>query len=170
LNFLSISILVLDKNSINTLLLGIGNDILTDDAIGPKLVKRLETNLKGGGLSFHTAAVGGMEIIEFISGYQKVIIIDAIRTKEGIPGTVSHFTPADFKETLHLSSFHDMNFLTALEFAKKLNLQLPGQIDIIAIEIVEDLTFSNEFSPIIAEKFDQIYNEVVRLVYKIIND
>ncbi len=160
----------MDKNSINTLLLGIGNDILTDDAIGPKLVRKLEADLAIHGLAFHTAAVGGMEIIEYISGYHKVIIIDAIRTKDGIPGTVSHFTPGDFKETLHLSSFHDMNFLIALEFAKKLDLQLPDQINIIAIEIVEDLTFSNEFSPIISKMYDQIYSEVARLVYKIISN
>ena len=152
------------------LILGIGNDILTDDALGPKLVRRLETDLKGEGLSFHTAAAGGMEIIEFIVGYPKVIIIDAIRTKEGVPGTVYHFTPANFKETLHLSSFHDMNFLTALKFAEKLDLQLPEQINIIAIEIVDDLNFSNDFSPEITRKLDQVCSNVKDMLMELLKD
>jgi len=58
--------------------------------------------------------------------------------------------------------------LTALEFAKSMNMQLPSQIDIIAIEIVEDLTFSNDFSPMIANKSEQIYKEVSWLVNRLI--
>jgi len=158
----------LKKNAQNILILGIGNDILSDDAIGPKLAKRLEEDLHQNELSFGTLAVGGMEILEFICGYEKVIMIDAIRTNERDPGTVFHMTPDDFKETLHLSSFHDMSFLTALEFAKSMNMQLPSQIDIIAIEIVEDLTFSNDFSPMIANKSEQIYKEVSWLVNRLI--
>lgn len=156
------------KTDYKILILGIGNDILTDDAIGPKLVNHLKTNLSHKEFSFHIAAVGGMEIIEFICGFNTVIIIDAIRTKDGIPGTVYHLTPEDFKETLHLSSFHDMNFLTALEFARRMDIQLPEQIDIIAIEIVEDLTFSNDFSPVISRKYKQICKEVSRLVTELI--
>jgi hydrogenase maturation protease len=153
----------------NTLILGIGNDILADDGIGPKLVNRLQTDLKIDQVSYHTLAIGGMGIIEFISDYGRVIIIDAMRTREGIPGSVYHLTPDVFKETLHLSNFHDMTFLTALKFAEKINMPIPRQIDIIAIEIVEDLNFSNAFSLQIAEKYDRIYNEVNQLVINLIN-
>ena len=98
------------KNAKKILILGIGNDILSDDAIGPKLVTRLKTELQLNEVSFCSLAKGGMEIIEFISDYEKVVLIDAIRTNEVDPGTVFHMTPDDFKETLHLSSFHDMSF------------------------------------------------------------
>lgn len=157
------------KNAQKILILGIGNDILSDDAIGPKLVKRLKAELQLNEVSFCSLAKGGMEIIEFISDYEKVVLIDAIRTNEMDPGTVFHMTPDDFQETLHLSSFHDMSFLTALEFAKRMNMQVPNQIDIIAIEIVEDLTFSDDFSPIIANKSEQIYKDVSLLVQKLID-
>lgn len=142
------------------LILGIGNDILTDDAIGPKIVKRLQEDLSYDNISFLTAAAGGLEILEMIKNYQQVIIIDAIKTRDGIPGTVYYLTPENFKETLHISSFHDVSFLTALKLAAKLEIPVPGRIDIIAIEIVEDLTFSNDFSEEIAPKYDNIYSEI----------
>ena len=44
------------------------------------------------------------------------------------------------------------------------------QIDIIAIEIVDDLTFSNDFSPEISRKFDQIYSEVKEMLMELIKD
>ncbi|MCK5209403.1 MAG: hydrogenase maturation protease [Cyclobacteriaceae bacterium] len=150
------------------LILGIGNDILTDDGIGPKLVQELQKAMDHTKVTFHTAAIGGLEIIEMIRGYERAIIIDGIKTKDGVPGTIYKLTPANFKETLHLSSFHDVSFLTALDLAEKMEIPIPYQIDIIAIEIVEDLTFSNEFSPSIAGNYKQIFEDVLEIVQKLI--
>ncbi len=151
-----------EKN--NMLILGIGNEILTDDGIGPKLVRELEHTLNLPDVVFRTASLGGLEIIDLIRGYTHVIIIDAIRTKTGKPGTVYHLTPDDFRETLHVSNFHDISFLPALELAKRMKIEVPEHIDIIAIEIVEDLTFSNEFSPEIAKNYDDIKRRVLDLI------
>ena len=41
-----------------TLILGMGNDILTDDGIGPKLVKKMQGTLDHPQLVFGTAALG----------------------------------------------------------------------------------------------------------------
>jgi hydrogenase maturation protease len=150
------------------LILGIGNDILSDDAIGPKIVKRLQEDISSDNISFLTAAAGGLEILEMIKNYQQVLIIDAIKTRDGIPGTIYYLTPDNFKETLHISSFHDVSFLTALELAKKLEIPIPSRIDIIAVEIVEDLTFSNEFSEDIASKYDIIYQDILKSVDEMI--
>ncbi len=160
----------MEKAEKGTLVLGIGNDILTDDGIGPKLVNELQKKLDLPAVTFMTAAAGGMDILEMIRDYKKVIIIDAIKTRDGIPGTVYFLTPADFRETLHISSFHDISFLTALDLAEKLDIPIPGQVSIIAIEIVEDLTFSNEFSPPIAAKYDRIRQEVMEMVQNLVTN
>ncbi len=150
----------MEEKSNNILILGIGNDILTDDAIGPKLARDLQKDLTNENISFMTAAAGGLEILEMIKEFYRVVIIDAIKTRGGIPGTIYYLTPANFKETLHISSFHDVNFLTALKLAEKLEISIPEQIDIIAIEIVEDLTFSNDFSKELASRYEDIYREI----------
>ena len=153
---------------VKILVLGIGNEILMDDGIGPRLVKKLKEKFPNPGIKYETTWMGGLDILEFIQGYQTVIFIDAIKTKDGIPGTVYQFTPSDFKETLHLSSLHDLSFLTAIEMGKKIGLNIPENIHIIAIEIVEDKIFGESFTTKIQEKYQEIFESVVNFIQLII--
>jgi hydrogenase maturation protease len=104
--------------------------------------------------------MGGLEILELIREYHTVVILDAIRTKDGMPGDVYYFNPSDFHETMHLSNLHDVNFITALELAKKIKLSIPETIHIIAVEIVEDLEFGRSLSPELEEKYPEIFQRV----------
>jgi hydrogenase maturation protease len=146
------------------LVLGIGNDILTDDGIGPKLLTDLQKENFSENIDFKKLFLGGLEIIELIQGYEQVIFIDAVITANGVPGTVYHYTPDDFNETLHLSNLHDANFLTALELGRKMNMKIPSRIDIIAIEILEDRVFSDRFTPEIEKKYPDILKAVTNLI------
>jgi len=156
----------MNRNKI--LIHGIGNEILTDDGIGPKLVKSLKGNLSKNDIDFETAFLGGLEILEHIQGYNTVIFIDAIKTKDGIPGTVYQLSPENFDTTVHLSSVHDVSFLTSVALGKKLGLDIPQSIHIIAVEIVEDRIFDDNFTPQIQEKYEEIFNEVKEITERII--
>jgi hydrogenase maturation protease len=150
------------------LVLGIGNNILTDDGIGWRLVHDLIKLISDDEVKFDSACCGGLELVEYIKDYMQVVLIDAIRTKEGIPGDVYWFIPADLKETSHLSNLHDVSFLTALKLYDNLNLGLPNDIHIIAVEIVEDMEFSEEFSFQLRERYPEILENVLGIVKKII--
>jgi hydrogenase maturation protease len=156
----------MNRNKI--LIHGIGNEILTDDGIGPSLVKKLKGNLSNKDIDFETAFVGGLELLEYIQGYHTVIFIDAIRTRDGIPGTVYQLSPKNFNTTIHLSSIHDVSFLTSVALGKKLGLDMPRRIYIIAVEIVEDRIFDDNFSPLIQQKYEEIFNKVKELIEKIL--
>ena len=147
-----------------TLILGLGNDILTDDGIGPRLVRDLSQIFNGQDIFFNTASCGGLEIMGYIRGYRKVIFIDAIRTMNGKPGNVYHFIPSDFTETSHLSNVHDISFITALKMGKILELDLPSDLHIIAVEIVEDMEFSEDFTPSVKESYPGILEKVTALI------
>ena len=82
----------------NTLILGLGNDLLSDDGIGPKLIQNLRSHFDQEIISFKTSPVGGLELIDILKGYQKVIVIDAIKTGSNTPGTVLHLTPANYRD------------------------------------------------------------------------
>jgi hydrogenase maturation protease len=142
------------------MILGIGNDILSDDGIGPKIVKALESKYSIPGMEYHTTALGGLDILEFINGYHWVVFIDAIKTRGGIPGAVYEFTPEDFKDTLHLNNIHDVSFLTAIEMGKQLGLGIPKYMYIFAIEIIEDQVFGEDFSPPLQKRYEQIVIEI----------
>jgi hydrogenase maturation protease len=151
-----------------TLILGLGNDILTDDGIGPRLVRDLDRVNQNPSVRFDVAGCGGLEIIEYIKGYKKVVFIDAIRTRSGKPGDVYYFNPSDFQETSHLSNLHDVYFLTALKLGNVLELDLPADLHFIAVEIVEDMEFNEELTPQLADKYSAIFDEVHEIVSKLI--
>jgi hydrogenase maturation protease len=147
-----------------TLILGLGNDILTDDGIGPRLVHDLGQMIDQSDVKFDTACCGGLEIVEYIKDYEKVVFIDAIRTRDGKPGDVYYFLPSDFQETMHLSNLHDVNFLIALNLGRILEMNLPSDLHIIAVEIIEDMEFSKEFTMPLKEKYPIILEKVLVLL------
>jgi len=142
------------------LVFGIGNELLTDDGIGPKLIQCLRKSHPNENLVYESAFVGGLDILDIIKGYSQVVFIDAIKTKNGIPGTIYLFTPNDFKETLHLSNLHDIKFLTAIELGRRLNYDIPATIKIIAIEIIEDRVYNDHFSPEIKKLYPAIHQKI----------
>ena len=148
------------------LVLGIGNKILTDDGIGVRLAEDLEHRFQNPLIRFKTSCAGGLEVVEIMEGYDDVIILDAIKTAEGKPGSIYGYTVDDFKETLHISSFHDISFLIALEFGKKSGMRIPGNIQILAVEIVEDLAFNENFSEDIASRYLEIKNKIYEFLQK----
>jgi hydrogenase maturation protease len=143
-----------------TLILGVGNDILMDDGIGPRLVNDLSRELQIPGAEFKSACVGGLELVESIQGFQRLIIIDAIKTDNGIPGAVYYFNQDTYSETLHLSNLHDISFLQALKLAEILGMMVPEAIHIIAIEIKEDKIFGSEFTPELQAKYHEIKSKI----------
>ena len=138
------------------MILGLGNKILGDDGIGPRLTEDLQTQIPGSDISFSISALGGMELIDLMSGFSFVVIIDGIMTGEGKPGNVYFMNAEDHLETLHLSSFHDMKFDTMLEYTRKIGVQMPQAIEIIAVEIEEDTLFSDSFTPHVQRKYPSI--------------
>lgn len=146
-----------------TLILGLGNDILSDDRIGPQLVRDLSSRMKSDNLHLDIAASGGFEIAEYLRDFDKVIIIDAIRTNNGIPGDTYCFVPSDFTDSKFLPSFHDIDFLTALKLGNTLHQGLP-EIHIIAIEILEGMVFSEELTPPIKKRYGEILDNVTELI------
>jgi len=151
------------------LVLGIGNTILSDDGIGPKIIRDLSLVFNERNISFKEACCGGIEIAELISGYDCVVFIDAIRTLEGKPGDIYYFDFFDFRETMHLSNFHDLNFITAIELARSIGMNLPSSIHIIGIEILTDSEFGEDLSQPLKERYCMILEEIKRFIEEIAN-
>lgn len=151
------------------LILGIGNEILSDDAIGPRLVKDLERRTKREDIEFLTSGNGGLEIMEYLYGFKQVIFVDAIRSSGSKPGHVFHFVPSDFRETSNLSNLHDVNFITALTLGKILEPEFPSDLHIIAVEIIEDREFSERLTPSLEKLYPEILEKVEEEIRQIIN-
>ncbi|MGD8454356.1 MAG: hydrogenase maturation protease [Phycisphaerae bacterium] len=130
-----------------TLVLGLGNPLLTDDAVGLRVLEQLRPVLAGRpDLELAEDYWGGLRLMERIVGYERVIIIDAQRTGAP-PGTVCVLDTAG--PTQHGDSVHDMDLWTALEFGRRAGAELPaaGDIRIVAIEAADVETFGEQCTP-----------------------
>ena len=128
-----------------TLVLGLGNPILSDDGVGLRVAAGLEGRARRR-RNGHRGNLAGLDLLELLSGYDRAIIIDAIQTEGGQPGRIYRLDPGAFQTTRHAASTHDVNLATALELGKRLGLPLP-RIDILAIEVADTSRFSEECTP-----------------------
>ena len=130
-----------------TLILGLGNPILSDDGVGLLVARVLQSRLKQQEITVMEASIAGLDFLELLAGYDRVIIIDAIQTSQGKAGQIYRFGPDALDATRHASTPHDINFATALELGKRLGLVLPQQITIFAIEVEDVSSFSEQCTP-----------------------
>ena len=149
------------------LILGIGNDILTDDGIGVRIIDDVQKLNFPSGIIFEKGTVGGLEILDMIQCYKEVVFFEAIKTIDGKPGEVYHMVLSDFIETCHLSNLHDVSFIQAIQLGKKLGFSLPDKISIFAVEIVEDRVFSRNFTPELEKCYPSILKEAESFIRKI---
>ena len=106
----------------------------------------------------------GIRLMELLAGYDKAIIIDAIQTPGGEVGEIYHFDISDLRATRHSASVHDLNLATALEQGERIGLSLPHEITIIAIEISQINTFSEECSPEVAQAIPGAANLAAQII------
>lgn len=125
-------------------ILGMGNTLLNDDAVGIIVKRYLQLHLNNScKIDFKETSWGGFRIIDLLRGYDYAIVIDSIKTGQKECGYIHHLKTSDLLPTLRLNSYHDINFITAIKLAEALNEKMPSDIDIFAVE-VEDTTMISE--------------------------
>jgi hydrogenase maturation protease len=149
-----------------TLVLGLGNPILSDDGVGIKVAHEVANQLNSPQVTVAETSGAGLSLLDSIAGYDKVIIIDAIQTKEGQAGQIYRMRTEDFSLTKHLSSPHQINLVTALELGKMLNLAMPQEITVFAVEAKDITSFSEKCTP----EVEQVIPEVVKMVLQELNE
>jgi len=142
------------------LVLGIGNPILSDDGVGIKVAQEVGTKLNDPQVTVSETSAAGLSLLDSIIDYDKVIIIDAIQTEEGKAGQIYRMKPGNFSFAKHISSPHQINLVTALELGKMLNLNMPQEISIFAVEAKDTTSFSEACTP----EVEQAIPEAVKMV------
>ena len=129
------------------LLLGLGNDILTDDAIGLLLVRQLRDEFAGDArLDVCETQEMGLALLDFLSGYREVVLVDAIQTGRVPPGTVHELDAAGLK-SLTGRTPHFLGVGETLALGKQLDLPMPARVRIFAIEVADAHTLGTQLTP-----------------------
>lgn len=106
--------------------------------------------------------------MERLEGCQRAILVDSMETGQSPVGSVRVFpldelpNPSDS----HSASAHDTSLLTALETGRRMGLDLPEKITVVAIEAATVHNFSEELSPAVAAAVPVAIQAVLKLLAK----
>ena len=139
-----------------TLILALGNPILSDDRVGWEIADRLAARLPADAFDILKESGATFDLVRRISEYDRLILIDAIQLGTAPLGTLHRFTLEDFQSSIRHSSAHDINFATALEMGRQMGYGIPADIRIYGVEVKELRHFSESLTPEIAGKVDEI--------------
>lgn len=146
-----------------TLVVGLGNTILTDDGVGIYVVREVAARCHMDNVAFAEASVGGLRLLDTMAGFQRVILIDAIQTRGGQVGDIYRLHPNDLRASLHAGSTHDLSLPGALAFGRGMGMALPDDENIVifAIEVDDVLTFGESCTDAVTEAIPRAVEAVV---------
>jgi hydrogenase maturation protease len=148
------------------LLLGIGSPIVCDDGLGFRVVEEIK-NMNLPDLDTDQQSVSGLDLIEIMMDYKKVVVVDAIVTEKYPAGTVMLLEPEDFKNALHGTNPHETNIHMAIELGKRLFPgRMPTDIQFIAVEVNDVYTVTD----VMTEDVEKAVPAAVQATLKVLND
>ena len=143
----------------NTLILGIGNPILTDDGVGIKIAQKIkEENPE---LEVIETSEAGIALLDLIAGYDKLVIIDSIKTGQEKPGKVYKLRLEDLKPAVDSASSHGVDIATAFELGRGLGYRMPKYISLYAVEIKDNTTFGEDCTEEVEERIPFIMSQII---------
>lgn len=131
------------------LVLGLGNEIMGDDAVGLFVARELKTRW-GRALDVVEASIAGFALLDLLKGFDRVLIVDAIATGNSPPGTVVELSPDEFQKKSTFSP-HFVGLTDVVGLADKLDIPFPPTIRILGIEVEDPFVVREGLSETIAE-------------------
>jgi hydrogenase maturation protease len=143
-----------------TLILGLGNPLLGDDAIGLLVAGHLRERLQGrDDVDVQEDETGGLRLMERLTGYQHAIIVDAI-VSGGTPGTIRTLESGELP-TQRTAIAHGIDLPRALELGRTLGLPMPSRVRVVAIEAASVLEFRHDMTPEVSAALDPAIDAVL---------
>jgi hydrogenase maturation protease len=157
-----------DPATPKVLVLGLGNDVLTDDAVGLYVVGELERQFAGHpSIHVHETTEMGLALLDFLTGYDAAVIVDSIQTGQVPPGAIHELEAASLKQLTGCTP-HFLGVGETLALGRQLNMPMPGQVKIFAIEVEDPFTLGTQLTPTIQTALPGIVERIAAAVVGIV--
>lgn len=155
-----------------TLVIGLGNPILGDDGVGWRIAQEVESQLASMHLleklrlEFKYLSLGGLSLMENMVSYRDVLVVDSIVSGQNPVGTIYSFPLVRLPNLSsgHSTAIHDASLQTALEVGRKLDLTLPEDVWVVAVEAEHVYEFTEELSPPISEAVPAAVDLIIEML------
>jgi hydrogenase maturation protease len=148
-----------------TLVLGLGNDLLSDDGFGPAVAAACQANLAArDDVLVCSAAVAGFNLLDLLAGYRRALIVDVVQTGQLPAGTLMEWPLQRAPAARTLGGSHQIDLSTALELGRALGYALPSEISLLVAEAADLLTVREQLTPALAMAVPEAVERVMRWV------
>ncbi len=144
-----------------TLILGLGNSILSDDRIGLDVSRLVHKGVKYNDCDLLELQMVGANILDFICGYNTLIVIDSIKTEKGKVGDIYHLTLDDLPKQKRTNSPHNIGLYWTIKMGHKLGLDIPDIIRIYAVEVDDPFNFGEELTDTMKKLLPEIVKNIL---------
>ena len=148
--------------------------MLGDDGVGWRVADEVEALVGAARLAgrpmpeidIERLGVGGLRLMECLTGYEAAILVDAAEFPDRPIGEVRSCPFDDLADfaTGHLDSAHDASLRTALALGRRLGATLPTSIQAVTIQAHRTDEFSEELSPEVSAAVPVAAEAVVELL------
>lgn len=152
----------MDNQRPKTLILGIGNILLSDEGIGVRVIEYLQTQPLPADVELVDGGTAGADLIDILADRKTVIIVDAVRSDHP-PGTILKFTGDDliFSQENPLS-LHDLDIPQTLKMTQLLHCA-PEQVvcfGVVPEQISPDMKLSKTIADLVVPIAEMVLREV----------
>jgi len=142
--------------------LGLGNDILTDDAVGLHIVQAVRERLAGQpDIEVKATTEMGLALLDEIVDRESLVLVDSVQTGKVLPGHIHEVGPEELSKVFTTSP-HFLGVGETLSLAKMLGLAMPRQIRIFAIEVTDPFTLSTRLTPAVEQAIASATDRVAK--------
>ncbi len=150
-----------ESNTQRVLVLGLGNDILCDDAIGLRVTREVRRQLRPDeAIDVEETEEMGLCLLDHMSGYGDLVLVDSIQRGTVPVGTV-HEIHADDLRSLPCTAPHFLGVGETLALGRQLGLPMPDRVRILAIEVEQPYFLSTEMTPPLQRAFPDLVQRVL---------
>lgn len=141
-------------------IIGLGNEMLSDDGIGIKVVRELRKRLDQESVSFEELSVGGLQLFDYLVGTEECVIVDALMSGRYPAGTLLRFEQSADNEPVTLTSSHQIDLGQILGLARFMGASLPKRLTVYGIEAEDITTFRETCTVCVAEAIPKLVDAI----------
>jgi hydrogenase maturation protease len=136
-----------------TLVLGLGNDLVGDDAVGLLVARAVRDGIVDS-VDVEESSASGMALLEVFAGYDRALVVDSVRTGRDPPGTVTELALMDVGRVV-APSLHHAGLPEMAAVAERLGLRFPKETRVLAVEVEDPYTLGAGLSESVADAVEE---------------
>lgn len=147
-----------------TAIVGIGNVLCRDEGVGVHVIEELRKLDLPDGVELHDGGTGGLDVLEILEGFDRAIIIDAVRSGMQ-PGEIHHFNLYEMdsaEKQPQFMSIHELDLVAARKIGKEA-YEIPKDIIVIGVE-PKSIEVGMDLTPTVKAAIPVVIQKILKLI------